>query len=220
MASIDYRQAHDAPHHVDDSPPLLIACGWIGLLGTAALGISNVVGSIVVPGHDWIADTISDLGAGRYEIIQDLGLYGYAAALLACAIGAANRHIGGARWSWAILGLALLALMVTLVGVRNEYGDGDSDGIVMHRYFVYGLGVLFAAVPMLMARGMGARGKGWAVLAWTCGVLWAVAAPVFFFLPTGIDGIYERGLGVITMVFVGGLSLLLLREGREMRQGG
>lgn len=194
-------------------PILLTACGIVGMLGSLALVAGNVVGSMVVPGHDWVADTVSDLAAGKYEFIQDVSLYGYAAALLACAIGAAHYHLGTGRWSVGILCLTLLALMVVIIGARNEYGDGDEEGIVLHIYFVYVLGALFAAAPFLMARGMGREARSFRWIALTCGALWALAAPIFFFLPTGWDGAWERGLGLITVVWIVSLSWLLLRAG-------
>ena len=193
------------------SPALLRTCGIIGLFGCAALAITNIVGSMIVPDYDWVADTVSDLAAGKHEIVQDMGLHAYAAALLACAIGAAHHHLGGAKWSFGILSLAILALCVEIVGVRNEYGDGDSEGIVVHREVVYGLGIFFTAAPLLMAEGMGRVSGLYRIVSIACAILWAIGAPVFFFLPTSIDGIWERGLGVITIVWVASLSWLLIR---------
>ena len=192
---------------------LLISCGLIGLGGCLALIVGNVVGSIVVPNHDWIADTVSDLAAGKYERIQDFALFGYAAALIACAVGAAHYHLGGKSWTGGVFCLTLLALTVTVIGARDEYGDADHDGIVIHVYLVYALGVLFAATPFLMAGGMGREAPHLKWIAVVCGLLWIVAAPIFFFLPTGIDGLYERGLGLISIAWTGTLSWMLLRAG-------
>ena len=211
----DLQRAVDA-----HSPSLLKACGIIGMIGCVAIVAGNAIGSILVPGHDWVADTVSDLGAGNYEIIQDVGLYGYAGALLACAIGSAHYHLGTERWSFGILGLTILALCVTIIGVRNEYGDGDNEGIVIHIYLVYALGVFFTAVPLLMARGMGYVSPVYKWIAITCAILWAIGAPVFFFLPTDIDGAWERGLGVITIVFIGALSWMLYNAGKRVSQQG
>ncbi len=196
-------------------PFLLITCAVIGFGGCAALIAGNVVGSIVVPDYNWIADTVSDLGAGEYERIQDFAIYGYAAALIACAIGSANDHRGQKRWSAGVFCLALLALTLAVIGARDEYGDADHDGVVIHTYLVYALGVLFAAAPLLMAAGMGRAASHYKSIAIGCAVLWTVAAPVFFFLPTGIDGVYERGLGLISIVWVSTLSWLLLMTGRN-----
>lgn len=208
---------HDANHPAHSiSPRLLIFCGAIGLIGSVMLAVGNIVGSMVVPGHDWVADTVSDLAAGEHEIIQDFSLYGYAAALIACAIGAAHYHLGRGWWSIGVLSLTLLALLVTLVGARNEYGDGDDEGLVLHIYFVYGLGVLFTVAPFAMARGMGIDGAVYRWIAWITGAFWAIGAPIFFFLPTEWDGAWERGLGVVTMVFIMALSVLLIQAGQDV----
>jgi hypothetical protein len=40
-------------------------------------------------------------------------------------------------------------------------------------------------------------------------LLWVPLAPVFFFMPDGLDGIYERGLGLVTFAFVVAIALTL-----------
>ena len=211
------------PRYVDDMTPpakerpdFLVAMGLIGIVGCAVFVGAVVAGDLVVPNHDFVADTISDLGAGRYEFIADIGIYGFSAALVACAVGASHAHLGGDRWSWAVGGLAFLGLVVFLVGARNEYGDADEEGVVIHRYLVWTLGAGFAAVPWMMPRGAGIMGRGWRVGMRWCAVLWALAAPVFFFLPTGIDGLYERGLMLIAVAFTTILASLLLMRGRRL----
>jgi hypothetical protein len=173
-----------------------------------------------VPNHDWIADTISDLAAGRWEIIMDLALYGFAAGLLAIALAAAHAHLGGLVWSAGVVSLAMLSAVIIVVGARNEYGDGDSEGVVIHIYLVYALGALFLAVPFCMRPGLD-RGHPRARRALTIlGALWAVAAPVFLFLPTSFDGLYERALGLIACGIVVTLSLVFLGRGRDRMRAG
>lgn len=41
----------------------------------------------------------------------------------------------------------MLGLLVFLVGTRNEYGDSDNEGMVIHIYSIYALGILMAVVP-------------------------------------------------------------------------
>ncbi|MBM9594559.1 DUF998 domain-containing protein [Roseitranquillus sediminis] len=194
---------------------LLVASGIIALLGAAALLIGVVVGSIFVPDHDWVAETISDLGAGPLEIIVDIALYGYAAGLISLSIGAAHAHLGDRWWSVGIFSLAIIAALVVMVGARNEYGDSDRDGIVIHIYLVYLLGVLFALAPLSMAKGAGSVHLGYRRIFRLCGVAWAVAAPVFFFVPTSVDGVYERLLGMIALIWTCSLAWLILQRGRD-----
>ena len=211
------------PRYVDDMTPpteerpdFLVAMGLIGIVGCAIFAAAVVIGDLVVPDHDFVADTISDLGAGRYEFVADIGIYAFSAALVACALGASHAHLGGDRWSWAVGWLAFLALIVFLVGARNEYGDGDEEGIVIHSYLVYVLGAGFAAIPWMMSRGAGIMGRGWRVAMRWCAVLWALAAPVFFVMPTGWDGLWERGLMAVAVAFTLTLASMLLRRGRML----
>ena len=105
----------------------------------------------------------------------------------------------------------MLALIVFLVGARNEYGDQDKDGAVIHVYLVCALGVLQFLVPLGMARGAGRHGGPHGRILVALAALWLVSAPVFFFLSTGIDGLYERYLGVIAMAMVVTLAHLFHR---------
>ncbi len=196
-------------------PGLLNFCAAIAVLGSISLIAGNVVGSLVVPGHNWVSDTVSDLAAGRYEIIQDVALYGYAGALVAAAIGAAHSHSGGWQWSVGIFGLTLLALCVVVIGARNEYGDNDNEGVVIHIYVVYALGVLFTATFLAMAKGLGRHSRTLEWLSYICAGLWSVGAVIFFLLPTDIDGIWERGLGIITVVWVCAFAVHLRRMARS-----
>lgn len=181
---------------------LLSASGILAIAGSIILLLGNIIGSFVVPNHDWIADTVSDLAAGKYEIIQDVALYCYASSLIACTIGAAHLHLDGTRWNIGIACLGLLAVCVVIIGARNEYGDQDNEGIVIHIYVVYVLGLLFAVLLLSMAQGMAKIARRYALISYVCAALWIVGAPVFFFMPTGFDGAFERALGVITVVWV------------------
>ena len=174
---------------------------WLTVLGAVGLVGGNIVGSIVVPGHDFVADTVSDLAAGRYEIIQDVSLYGFATSLFALALAAAHVHNGTTSWSILTFTLAFLAVCVVIIGARNEYGDGDSAGIVIHIYIVYALGLLFSVVFAIAGLRGGRIADFIVPVSWVCFVLWITGAPIFFFLPTEWDGLWERGLGVVSVVW-------------------
>lgn len=199
----------------DGQPNLAKALGWIAVAGCGIFAVSILIADFVVPDHDWIADTISDLGAGRYEFIVDIGIYAFSASLMSVALLAAHDHLGGARWSFGVVGLTLLGLIVFLVGARNEYGDKDSEGVVIHVYLTYVLALIMAAVPWMMADGASREGDGWARILISISVVWTVSAPVFYFLPDGIDGIYERYLGLIAFTLVLTLAKLFIRRGRR-----
>ena len=193
---------------------LTTALGIYSIFGCVIFGLSIVIADFVVPDHDWIADTISDLGAGKYEFIVDIGIYAFSASLISIALLAAHLHLGNWQWSVGIIGFALLGLIVFLVGARNEYGDSDTDGVVIHVYLVYALGVVMAIVSWLMATCLQKNTKTEGRVLKGLSILWMLSAPIFFFLPDSIDGIYERYLGLIAFAIVITLARFFLRSAR------
>ncbi|CAN0574291.1 unnamed protein product, partial [Laminaria digitata] len=201
-----------------ESPALTKALSWYAILGCAIFAISILIADFVVPNHDWISDTISDLGAGKFEFIVDIGIYAFSASLISIALLASHIHLGRWPWSVGVVGFAVLGLIVFLVGARNEYGDGDSDGVVIHIYLVYALGFLFAALPLAMARDIDriGRGNGWLLI--SLSALWIISAPVFFFLPDSIDGIYERYLGLIAFAITISMARIFIRRASALQR--
>lgn len=179
--------------------------------------LGNIVGSILVPNHNWMADTVSNLAAGQYEIIQDIALYAYAGTLICCALGAAHFHLDGTRWNLGIACLTLLAMLVVIIGARNEYGDGDKEGLVLHMYIVYAIGFLFAALFVLMANGLAQRSRYYQYISYGCLLLWLIGAPAFFLVPTEYDGAFERLLGLVQLTWVGMFSRMLIRVSRSLK---
>ena len=194
------------PQQLSPDGTLLRVCAVLGVTGAAALVGANVWGSLVVPGHDFVADTVSDLAAGRYEYIQDIGLYGYAVALLALTVALAHLHAEDGRWNIGLAALGLTALLVTIIAARNEYGDNDSEGVEVHIYLVYAMGVTFTLAFACFAEGLDAIRPRYRALSYVIAVLWAVGAVIFFLLPTEWDGLWERGLGILTVIWVVAVS--------------
>ncbi|MCQ0091022.1 DUF998 domain-containing protein [Roseovarius sp. M141] len=200
-----------------EQPMLMLALGWYSVAGCIIFALSILIADVVVPDHDWIADTISDLGAGRYEFIVDIGIYAFSAALVSTALLAAHVHLGDWKWSLGVLGLALMGLIVFLIGARNEYGDSDNEGFVIHIYLVYAIGALMTAIPALMAQGAHRAGWHYRRILIGIAIVWAVSAPVFFFLPDSIDGIYERYLGLVSFALVLTMARLFIKRGQIQR---
>lgn len=206
---------HKIPAEVAEQPFLLVFLSLLAVFGCTALAASIVIADLVVPNHDWISDTISDLGAGRYEFIVDIGLYAFSAALIGLAVSAAHVHLGAWDWSVGIIALIIFGLLVFLIGARNEYGDNDNDGWVIHIYLVYVLGITMTVACFALARGTARQSPMYCTILIATGIIWVASAPVFFFLPTDIDGIYERYLGAVACVLVLTLAHLFYQRSRQ-----
>lgn len=205
------------PHPDPEQPLLLIFLGGLGIVGTVATTVALVVASLIVPDHDWISETISDMGAGPLKILTDFALYGFAAALVATAMAASHAHLGGARWSIGTVSMAVLAAIVTIIASRDEYGDGDTVGVTIHTELVFALGLLFLVAMLSFAAGVAKQSRALGRTLVALGFTWGLAAPAFFFVPTHFDGLYERGLGLIAATFVICVAWTFLRRGLALR---
>ncbi len=172
------------------------------VIGCVVFAASIFVADQMVPNHDWIADTISDLAAGELEFIVDAGLYVFSSSLTAIALLAAHVHLGDRWWSVGILGFALFGLIVFLIGARDEYGDGDNEGFVIHYYLVYAIGALMTGLPLMMMSGAARVHARYRSAFVAISTVWTISAPVFFIMSDDLDGVYERYLGCISIVFV------------------
>ena len=188
-------------------------CGWLAVLGCAAMTVGVVAGDLMVPGNDWVSDTISAMAAGNpLKWVVDAGIVAYAAGIGFAALGAATLHPGGWRWSVGATGLVVIAVTVFLIGFRDEYGDGDSErSETYHRAFVYILGGAFALVPWAMAERAADFGRGYRTALLSAAGLWVVLAPAFLLAPDGFDGVLERALMGVTFIAIIALGRLLIR---------
>lgn len=205
---------------VAERPFLLITLAVIGVMGSVAVIAGMFVAQTLVPDYNWVSDTISDLAAGEWEMVMDVALYGFAAALFAVSLAAAHAHLGTAGWSVGILSFAVIAALVVIIGARNEYGDGDNEGVVIHIYLVYVLGALFTLAPLCMAGALGADHR-WARNALIgLAAAWAILCPVFLLSATSIDGLLERGLGLLACAMVWTLCAVFYQRGRHPTRHG
>lgn len=202
--------------HASPNEKLLRACGWIGLAGCLGVIAGNVAGILIYERHDWISETISALAAGRWGWIQDVGLVLFALALAACGIGLERWGLGSPaprRTVATVLGL--LTIDVLLIALHNEYGDRDSGKFVIHSGLVYILGALVAVAMLVAAGPLRQCGEAWRHFSLGAGIAWVVAAPVYFVVPTGWDGLYERVVGLLFVAWVAAIAWLLLHRGRR-----
>jgi len=193
--------------------------GLAGAGGCAAALVADIVGILVHPHFNARRRTISDLAAGENAWISDLGLYALAIGLAFIAWGLwrltdeARRR--GIAWRGGAVALGLAAVCIAVIAGYSEYGDGDTGGITIHMEVVYTLAALFFLAPLLLAKGLTPFGHVWRNASFAFAGLWLVLAPPFLIMPTAWDGLYERLLALLLIAWVGGLSVLLVREGRR-----
>jgi hypothetical protein len=197
-------------------PELLLVCGIVALLGNLAPILTMGIAAGIAE-HDFVADTISDLGRGPHKWIMDTGFYMNSAAILALAIAAAHLHLGRSGWSLGIFALALLALLTTVLGLWDAFHTEEHDppGMTVHTWLTFGLVPLYLAGPILMAPGA-ARLHGWMrPVFYGAAALWIVFAVAFKLVPTGIDGLMEKIAVAATYAWTLPMAWLFIEQGRR-----
>ena len=171
--------------------------GAVALASCAVVVVCDIDMWYLVSGYSPLSQTISELAAGPYHWVQDTGIVIFVIGLLCLTTDLFIR--GEAGWKpWLVrIAMILLALDIAFIALWNEYGDGVPGGMEIHIYLV---AILYPLVPVILWFGtsvLPAKHGEFTKLAKAITVLWLFLAPVFFILPTSVDGLYERGLGSI-----------------------
>ena len=187
--------------------------GGVALFGCAAVLVCDfIMWALLLPDYSPLSGTISELGAGPHHDLQDAGLVLFVIGILALFGGLVLRGEACTR-AYVVRGaFLLLAIDITLIALVNEYGDGDTGGMVLHPYFVGALYVLVAVLLWLGPTVEPTKGSSWAKLGRVLAVIWVLTAPFFYMVPDSINGAYERFLGLIMVASVAIAAYELLRH--------
>ncbi|RJY08261.1 DUF998 domain-containing protein [Aurantiacibacter aquimixticola] len=174
--------------------PLARVLGGIGLAGCLLVIVADLVGTLASDHVGIIRDTISDAAAGgRFDWLVDLGLYAFALAALAAAAGLWRWKADG--WDWKLGQFTLLGLSIAVALVAGYEAYNRPEGLPdIHRYLVYALGALFPATVWLTSDGLADRRDWLKPTLRVLAVVWLIAGPFLYAIPTAWDGAYERVL--------------------------
>ena len=184
----------------------------MAVLGAVAVVAANLVGAWLHPTTGLLADTISNLAAGRYHWVLDAALVVFAVALVMIAIALWDFDLDGWRWRAGAICVGLTGLLIVLIGLYNEYGDGEPGGVTIHLEAVIAMGLLFTAGTILLSFGLVRIGTYWSGMTVLSGVVWLVLGVAFFFAPDGWDGLVERLAAGALVVWMLSMARLIGRE--------
>lgn len=187
----------------------------LSIIGCILLILGCIIAPFFVSDYNWVTDTISDLAAGHSRFIMDFALYGFALGLFSFGLVAAHIHLGGKMWSISTFLIMLAGALVIIIGARNEYGDFDKDGVVLHMYFVYALGLCFLLIPLLMAQSLKNLNLKAGNALISLSLVWALVATTFLCIPTQIDGLLERLLGLLACAIICIPSILFITLAKD-----
>ena len=200
---------------VNTSPGLLLFCGFLGIIGSLAPTVTLVWASLVTD-HQFLADTISDLGRGDHRFIMDTGFYLNAGSLIALSIGTTILHPGTKRWSALILTFLALALVIVAIGLWDAFGrTAEGDGLSVHTALTFLLGPLFIAGPVLSWTFFREFAPKTGYLFLASAGLWIVFATAFKLAPDWIDGGLEKIAVACTLLWTIPYAWWMVRMARD-----
>ena len=200
---------------------LALTAGLYALAAIAFVAVVDLCWGLTHQNYSYVADTISDLAAGVNSWTMDVALTGFALAVAVVALALLRWDLGartGHTWRYRVGCLLALALAPVLyfIAAHDAYGDGEAGGFVIHHHLVYTLGALFPLTAWATAPGFADVSRAWRNLSLVLALIWLPAAPYFMFMGTSWDGLFERGLALILLVWFGAAAFNLVRRGRGL----
>ncbi len=181
---------------------IAVACDLLGASLSDRIGLAS--------------DTISNLAAGPWDILSDLGIYAFVVGVLAVMVGLIRWRVS--RWDWRLgtILLVVLAVDYTLIAAYEAYSTGE--GTQIHYKLVYLMGVAFPLTVLLTAGQFYEIDRRLGIALYTGGVVWALAAPFLFVVPTAWDGLYERALALGKLGWFVTMGVMIWRDPDIVRQ--
>nr|WP_111300165.1 DUF998 domain-containing protein [Paracoccus saliphilus] len=185
--------------------------GVAAILSCIVVAVADIIAwSLLVDHYSPVRNTISALAVGPGSWLLDLGLWVFAVGCLSLGVGMLSWD-RAVLWRVAAVLVMLLAPAIGTIALFNEYAGQRNLGADIHIKAVYTLGVLVALAALLAIRPLAVAdrllGRSVAVIA----LLWLVMAPLFFIIPDGWDGAYERGLALMLLTWVALLGTAIAR---------
>ena len=188
------------------------AAAAVAVLGVVAVIAANLVVAWLHPTTGLIADTISNLAAGRYHWWLDAALALLRLGIVLLAFALWDMKLDAWRWKLGVLCIGLVGFGVAVIALWNEYGDGEPGGVTVHFEVVIAMGLLFTVGTVLLSLGLSRIGTFWSGLSVLTGVLWLAFGAWFFFSDDGWDGLIERVAAAMLVLWVLAMARLVGRE--------
>ena len=190
--------------------------GGITIAGSLTTVVTDLLGATLNEKVGLVRDTISDVAAGNYDDLADLGLYAFVLGVIAATVGLMRWRIDRNDWKLGAVALVIFAVAVTLVAGYEAYSTGN--GHELHRYFVYTLGAAFPLAAVLTAGQMYEIDKRVGIACYALGGVFALLGPGPFMVSTSWDGLYERFLAFLMLAWFVIVGVMIWRDPDIARQ--
>ena len=184
--------------------------GGVAIAGSLTTVVTDLAGVALADRISLTADTISNMAAGNYDLLADLGLYAFVIGVIATTAGLLRWRIDRTDWKAGAAMLVIFAAAIVLVAGYEAYSTGD--GPVIHIYLVYALGIAFPLAVLLTAGQIYEIDKRVGAACYVLGAAFAIMGPGLFMMPTAWDGLYERFLAFLMVAWFVTMGVMIWRD--------
>lgn len=198
--------------------PISLVAGALGLAAIVFVAVVDLWQGLTMEGYSIVANTISNLAAGDGSGLLDLAMKSFAVSIAVKAAALWRWDLGHRtgnpkRWVAGCIILLVLAPIVYFIARYDGYSGLPTSRMEIHLALVAVLAAGFPLAAWLMGPGFDAVSRRWRAMSQVLAVLWVPLAAWFMFMPTSWDGLYERGLALILLVWFGTAASNLVRQG-------
>lgn len=181
-----------------------------GVSANLLMAVVDASMALILERKSMLSTTISDLAAGEFAWVQDLALCLVGLSLVTTALIA--WLCGRKSWREAVGAPALAIAGVAIAGLAlyDEYGDGDTGGMVIHIELVGVAAFSFTLAQLALARFAGdiAGWLGW--LSYATALIWVLGGAGTYLVPDQIQGAAERLAALAMLVWTLAVNVSLL----------
>ena len=194
------------------SDPLIRRAATAAILSCVVVALTDIIAwALLVESYSPIRETISALAVGPGSWLLDIGLWIFAAGCVALAFAMFRWHLGARAWRLAAVAIMLLGPVIGVIALFNEYAGKHNAGANVHLAAVCALGLLVAAAALLVVPSLRLHDDRLARRGVIFAGAWVILAPLFFVIPDGWNGGYERLLALMLLGWVATISSFVLR---------
>ncbi|MBC7767875.1 MAG: DUF998 domain-containing protein [Phycisphaerales bacterium] len=187
---------------------------WVGVLAIVAVIVAvgaDIAAIAQLSSASFLITPVSALAVGETGWFVDGAIYLTAAAVAALAFALHHWHLDHGRYHFGVFCLAALSITMFLLAGWDAYDPEQVPDFGFHMMLVYALSALFPLAALALARGLSKVSRFWGVFSITLAVLWMITGPIYAVTPEALEGLFQRLVFALLLLWVVGVGVLLMR---------
>lgn len=173
--------------------------GIASILGSISVLVADIAGIMIYEDHNPIKQTISQLAQGKYAYIQDIGLTLFGFGIILASISLYVWKSSSLKWVVGTIFLIIMGINTIVLAEFNQFAG--TPGTTIHIIIAVLIAIIFFVCTLLLGYKFKEINKNWHYISLSIGIAFFIACSVFSLIPEKFEGIYERGIGVLLILW-------------------